>query len=140
MMTLEMGSTSRVAMSLVGALTVLVVSACGTNTYSTTGAKSNVELLSRVNRNPGLSSDIIIEGARIDDKAGNAIAQVTLRNTGQTERVVEYRFDWLDANGSRVSPSSTPWREITLGAGEVQDLKSAGGADGYDFRFALRAK
>jgi uncharacterized protein YcfL len=126
---------------LIGAVgAVGAIAACGANTYSTSGVKPNVDLTRRVERNPGLSNDIIIEGARIDDKAGNAIAQVTLRNIGQSERAVEYRFDWLDANGSRVSPSSTPWREITLGAGEVQDLKSAGGADGYDFRIALRAR
>ena len=116
-----------------------LLTACGTNTYATSAPKSNIDIVQRVQRDPGLASDIMIDGARIDDKAGNKIAQVTLRNAGQSERMLQYRFDWFDQVGSRVSPSSTPWRTATLGAGEMKELVSPGGPEGFDFRMAIKS-
>ena len=121
------------------AASALLLVACGTNTYATSAPKSNIDIVQRVQRDPGLASDIVIEGARIDDKAGNKIAQVTLRNAGQSERMLQYRFDWFDQVGSRVSPSSTPWRTATLGAGEMKELVSPGGPEGFDFRMAIKS-
>ena len=121
------------------AASALLLVACGTNTYATSAPKSNIDIVQRVQRDPGLASDIMIEGARIDDKAGNKIAQVTLRNAGQSERMLQYRFDWFDQVGSRVSPSSTPWRTATLGAGEMKELVSPGGPEGFDFRMAIKS-
>jgi uncharacterized protein YcfL len=121
------------------AASALLLVACGTNTYATSAPKSNIDIVQRVQRDPGLASDIVIDGARIDDKAGNKIAQVTLRNAGQSERMLQYRFDWFDQVGSRVSPSSTPWRTATLGAGEMKELVSPGGPEGFDFRMAIKS-
>ena len=121
------------------AASALLLVACGTNTYATSAPKSNIDIVQRVQRDPGLASDIMIEGARIDDKAGNKIAQVTLRNAGQSERMLQYRFDWFDQVGSRVSPSSTPWRTATLGAGEMKELVSPGGPEGFDFRVSIKS-
>ena len=121
------------------AASALLLVACGTNTYATSAPKSNIDIVQRVQRDPGLASDIMIDGARIDDKAGNKIAQVTLRNAGQSERMLQYRFDWFDQVGSRVSPSSTPWRTATLGAGEMKELVSPGGPEGFDFRVSIKS-
>ena len=121
------------------AASALLLVACGTNTYATSAPKSNIDIVQRVQRDPGLASDIMIEGARIDDKAGNKIAQVTLRNAGQSERMLQYRFDWFDQVGSRVSPSSTPWRTATRGAGEMKELVSPGGPEGFDFRVSIKS-
>ena len=121
------------------AASALLLVGCGTNTYATSAPKSNIDIVQRVQRDPGLASDIMIDGARIDDKAGNKIAQVTLRNAGQSERMLQYRFDWFDQVGSRVSPSSTPWRTATLGAGEMKELVSPGGPEGFDFRVSIKS-
>ena len=121
------------------AASALLLVGCGTNTYATSAPKSNIDIVQRVQRDPGLASDIVIDGARIDDKAGNKIAQVTLRNAGQSERMLQYRFDWFDQVGSRVSPSSTPWRTATLGAGEMKELVSPGGPEGFDFRVSIKS-
>lgn len=134
-------NSHRTAALMVGAIaaSALLLVACGTNTYATSAPKSNIDIVQRVQRDPGLASDIVIEGARIDDKAGNKIAQVTLRNAGQSERMLQYRFDWFDQVGSRVSPSSTPWRTATLGAGEMKELVSPGGPEGFDFRVSIKS-
>ncbi len=137
-------SSTRTLQHLLLAIVILTPTAilgtgCGTNTYATSAPKSNIDIVQRVQRDPGLASDIVIEGARIDDKAGNKIAQVTLRNAGQSERMLQYRFDWFDQVGSRVSPSSTPWRTATLGAGEMKELVSPGGPEGFDFRVSIKS-
>jgi uncharacterized protein YcfL len=116
-----------------------LLTACGTNTYATSAPKSNVDIVQRVQRDPGLASDVVIEGARVDDKAGNKIAQVTLRNVGQSTRSIKYRFDWFDQQGSRVSPGSAPWREMEVDAGDSKEIVSPGGTHGFDFRFSIRS-
>jgi uncharacterized protein YcfL len=120
-------------------VSALLLAACGTNTYATSAPKSNIDIVQRVQRDPGLASDVVIEGARIDDKAGNKVGQVTLRNVGQSDRMLQYRFEWFDQAGSRVSPSSTPWRTATLGAGEMKELVSPGGPQGFDFRMSIKS-
>ena len=137
-------SSTRTLQHLLLAIVILTPTAilgtgCGTNTYATSAPKSNIDIVQRVQRDPGLASDIVIDGARIDDKAGNKIAQVTLRNAGQSARSIKYRFDWFDQQGSRVSPSSAPWREMDVDAGDSKELVSPGGTQGYDFRFAIRS-
>ena len=126
---------------MVGAIaaSALLLVACGTNTYATSAPKSNIDIVQRVQRDPGLASDVVVEGARIDDKAGNKVGQVTLRNVGQSDRMLQYRFEWFDQVGSRVSPSSTPWRTATLGAGEMKELVSPGGPEGFDFRVSIKS-
>ena len=120
------------------AASALLLVACGTNTYATSAPKSNIDIVQRVQRDPGLASDVVVEGARIDDKAGNKVGQVTLRNVGQSDRMLQYRFEWFDQAGSRVSPSSTPWRTATLGAGEMKELVAPGGPEGFDFRVSIK--
>ena len=127
------------AMLLCVAATTLLTCACGTNTYATSAPKSNIDIVQRVQRDPGLASDVVVEGARIDDKAGNKVGQVTLRNVGQSDRMLQYRFEWFDQAGSRVSPSSTPWRTATLGAGEMKELVAPGGPQGFDFRMSIKS-
>ena len=119
-------------------VSALLLAACGTNTYATSAPKSNIDIVQRVQRDPGLASDIVIEGARLDNKAGDKIGQVTVRNVGQSERLIQYRFDWFDKMGTRVSPSSTPWRTKTIDAGQADELTSPGGSDADDFRLSIR--
>ena len=134
-------NSHRTAALMVGAIaaSALLLVACGTNTYATSAPKSNIDIVQRVQRDPGLASDVVVEGARIDDKAGNKVGQVTLRNVGQSDRMLQYRFEWFDQTGSRVSPSSTPWRTATLGAGEMKELVSPGGPHGFDFRMSIKS-
>ena len=134
-------NSHRTAALMVGAIaaSALLLVACGTNTYATSAPKSNIDIVQRVQRDPGLASDVVVEGARIDDKAGNKVGQVTLRNVGQSDRMLQYRFEWFDQVGSRVSPSSTPWRTATLGAGEMKELVSPGGPEGFDFRVSIKS-
>jgi uncharacterized protein YcfL len=112
---------------------------CGVNSYATSAPKSNIDIVERVQRDPGLASDIHIEGARIDDRAGSKVAQVTLRNVGQSTRTIHFRFDWFDQMGVRVTPSSTPWRTITLDAGDSKELQSPCDPEGFDFRVSVKS-
>ncbi len=134
-------NSHRIVALMAGAIaaSALLLVACGTNTYATSAPKSNIDIVQRVQRDPGLASDVVVEGARIDDKAGNKVGQVTLRNVGQSDRMLQYRFEWFDQVGSRVSPSSTPWRTATLGAGEMKELVSPGGPQGFDFRMSIKS-
>jgi uncharacterized protein YcfL len=95
-----------------------------------------------VHRDDGKAGDGKVEQmvlVRVDDKAGNKIAQVTLRNVGQSTRSIKYRFDWFDQQGSRVSPGSAPWRELEVDAGDSKEIVSPGGTHGFDFRFSIRS-
>jgi uncharacterized protein YcfL len=133
-------NSHRIVALMAGAIaaSALLLVACGTNTYATSAPKSNIDIVQRVQRDPGLASDIVIEGARLDNKAGDKIGQVTVRNVGQSERLIQYRFDWFDKMGTRVSPSSTPWRTKTIDAGQADELTSPGGSDADDFRLSIR--
>ncbi len=121
------------------ALTVLssVIAGCAVNTYSTGGPRSNVGL-ERVLRDPGLASDIKVDAARIDNRAGNQLAQLTLRNAGGSERRIAVRIDWFDASGVNLSGSQNSWRNYTLRAGQVDEVSSVGIPEATDFRASIR--
>jgi uncharacterized protein YcfL len=115
----------------------VILSGCAVNTYSTGGPTSNVGL-ERVVRDPGLASDVQIDAARIDVRAGNKAAQLTLRNAGGFERKIAVEFSWFNAQGSMVSGIKKDWRDYTLRAGEVKEVISVGIPEAVDFRASIR--
>ena len=119
------------------ALACLVPGGCGTNTYSTRDPASNVDLVRRVVRDPGLASDIQVEAARINDASASKVAQVTIRNRSSWERRISIQFTWFDAAGAKVGGGSS-WSNYTLGSGEVRDISSLGIPEASDFRVQVR--
>ena len=115
----------------------VILSGCAVNTYSTGGPTSNVGL-ERVVRDPGLASDIKIDAARIDNRSGSKLGQLTLRNAGGSERKIAVKFDWFDAEGSMVSGIKNDWRNYTLRVGEVKEVISFGIPEAVDFRASIR--
>ncbi len=115
----------------------VILSGCAVNTYSTGGPTSNVGL-ERVVRDPGLASDVQIDAARIDNRGGSKLGQLTLRNAGGSERKIAVKFDWFNAEGSMVSEIKNDWRNYTLRAGEVKEVISFGTPEAVDFRASIR--
>ena len=111
---------------------------CGSNTYATRTPPSNIEFESKVVRDPGLSSAIVVTSARIDQQGGAAMGQVTLQNTSSSPRTLEYRFDWFNAQGVSRTPVGSSFRTITLGAGEAQEVRGSAMGDATDFRITIR--
>jgi len=117
----------------------LVAGGCGANTYATKEPRFNVTLNSRVVRDGGLSSSVVIESARIDERGGAKFAQVTIRNVGQSPRRIQYRIDWFDADGVNVTPLGTGFRSMDLGAGEARDVQASAASRSEDFRITIRS-
>ena len=115
----------------------VILSGCAVNTYSTGGPTSNVGL-ERVVRDPGLASDVQIDAARIDNRGGSKLGQLTLRNAGGSERKIAVKFDWFNAEGSMVSEIKNDWRNYSLRAGEVKEVISFGTPEAVDFRASIR--
>ena len=111
---------------------------CAVNTYETGGPTSNVDLR-RVIRDSGLASDVVVDAARIDERSGAKVAQVTVRNAGSSTRTIEARFAWFDKDGVNISSASITWRTYTLKPGEVEEIGSVSGSDATDFRVSIRS-
>lgn len=112
---------------------------CGTNAYSTGGPTSNVDLVRRVTRDPGLASDIQIDAARINAAGASKVAQLTVRNAGGGERRIQTQFTWFDVSGAKVSGGSD-WSDYTLGPGDVREISSLGIPEATDFRVLIRSQ
>jgi uncharacterized protein YcfL len=112
------------------------VAGCGANTYSTAEPMSNVGT-ERVMRNPGLAADINVVATRLDEKAGVKYAQVTVRNESGSRKAVRYRFDWFDADGMAIEGLNSKFVSVEIGAGESQEIRSAGPQRATDFRFTI---
>lgn len=112
---------------------------CGTNAYSTGGPTSNVDLVRRVTRDPGLASDIQIDAARINAAGSSKVAQLTVRNAGGGERKIQAQFTWFDESGAKVSGGSD-WSSYVLGPGDVREISSLGIPEATDFRVLIRAQ
>lgn len=130
---------SRFAAGLVILCLASIVGGCGANTYATQEPRSNVAINSRVVRDGGLSSSVVIESARIDERGGAKFAQVTIRNVGQSPRKIQYRIDWFDADGVNVTPLGSDFRSMELGAGETRDVQASAASRAEDFRITIRS-
>ena len=117
---------------------VAAMPGCAVNTYETGGPTSNVDLR-RVIRDSGLASDVVVDAARIDERAGSKLGQITVRNAGSSTRKIEVRFAWLDKDGMNKSGNSTTWRPYTLKPGEVEEIGSTSGSTSTDFRVSIRS-
>lgn len=115
----------------------VILSGCAVNTYSTGGPTSNVGL-ERVVRDPGLASDIKIDAARIDNRGGSKLGQLTLRNAGGSERKIAVKFDWFNVDGVNLGGSRNSWDNYTLYAGEIREITSLGIPSATDFRASIR--
>ncbi len=129
---------SRLVSLPVPVFTLLVIMAgCAVNTYSSGGPISNIGL-ERVVRDPGLASDIKIDAARIDDRGGSKLGQLTLRNAGGTEKRIAVKFDWFNSDGVNLSGSRNDWDKYTLYPGEIKEVTSMGSSSAKDFRASIR--
>jgi len=65
--------------------------------------------------------------------------QVDLQNHRQQQYDLEYKIDWLDADGYVIE--STPWQPLTINAKEYRSIKAiAHSPQAEDFKFYIRAK
>ena len=117
---------------------IAAISGCAVNTYETGGPTSNVDL-QRVIRDSGLASDVVVDAARIDERSGAKVAQVTARNAGSSTRTIEARFAWFDKDGVNISSASITWRTYILKPGEVEEIGSTSGSNATDFRISIRS-
>jgi len=129
----------RILGALGSAIAAFASIGCGTNTYSTREPVSNVDLVRRVVRDPGLASDVQIEAARLNAANTSRIAQLTVRNSGSGERRIAVQFTWFDDSGAKVG-GGTEWSAYTLGSGEVREISSLGIPEASDFRVQIRAQ
>ena len=129
----------RLACAVVCVVLVSIAGGCGANTYATQEPRSNVTINSRVVRDGGLSSSVVIESARIDERGGAKFAQVTIRNVGQSPRKIQYRIDWFDADGVNVTPLGSGFRSMELGAVETRDVQASAASRAEDFRITIRS-
>ena len=126
---------NRVAIVCLGAS--LHLCGCGVNTYQTGGPVSNVEL-KRCVRDSGLSQDIQIDAARLVDRSGSKLAQLTIRNAGGSTRTIGVKFAWFDSDGVGVGSTDNSWERFTLAPGEVREISSLGIPEAADFRVSVR--
>lgn len=125
------------ALTIVSALCIPFLAACGANAYATGGPASNVDLSRRVVRDSALAGDIQIDAARINSANRSKVAQLTVRNAGLGQRKIAVQFTWFDDSGAKVS-GGQDWSNYTIGAGEIREISSLGIPEATDFRVLIR--
>ena len=133
-----MGNSASRVIRLVCVAALLSVAACsGVNTYSTGEPKSNVDM-SRIDKDKGLASDLVITATQILRRGNSKVAQVTIRNEGTLSRKFLVRFAWFDADGVNAD-REREWEPYELLPGETRDVSQSGPPSAVNFRMSIKA-
>ncbi len=88
----------------------------------------------------GEANSVRIPEIRVARRNDILIVQSDLRNVGNTDRTVFYRYRWLDSIGSQVGDGES-WKQMTLMGQAQQTVKSvAPSAAVTDFRLEMNVE
>ncbi len=93
----------------------------------------------RVTTDPGLTDIAYVAGINESLNAnGLKTVQVELVNRTESERNVNYRFEWTDKSGMLIENPAPVWITISIDAGESRYISSTSpSVDASDFRLKL---
>ncbi len=102
------------------------------NTGATTPAAVAAKLISR-----GDAPEVATPEMRVVRRNDILTVQSDLQNNGMTDRMVFYRYRWLDGVGNQIGDGES-WKQITLMGHSQQTLKGvAPHSNATDFRLEL---
>jgi uncharacterized protein YcfL len=96
----------------------------------------------RVYADPSTKGVVEVIGANTAESASGLLqAQVTLHNRTDSTKSIEYRFDWVDANGIQVDSPQARWIVVHVMGKDtvrVNALAPVPGARDFTFKFKRR--
>ena len=94
----------------------------------------------RVMLAPDLAGDVQVDGLRCVKGAGGYLEfQANVINGLSSDRGVEWRVVWLDANGLEIPSAVSTWSKRMVPAHDLVEVRSvASSPQAVDFRFHLR--
>ena len=123
-------------------LLLLALGACKSQPVNMVESKpAGQDLYSKVIFSDRLNEKVRIQDVKKDVKDGYMRVQVDLMNTTRDKKTFMYAFEWFDANGMQVAPTTSIWTQATIFPGEKRSFpQTAGSQSATDFRFKVRAK
>ena len=72
-------------------------------------------------QNPGMANDLRINLLQLNRRNDFLNAQVSVESLSTKDKIYQYKFVWMDADGMLVAPNSSTWRPLTVhGKEQVQ--------------------
>lgn len=123
-------------------LALLALGACSSPKVNTVqSAEPSKDLYEKVVFSDKLDKKVHIQNVVTKTENGFLQVQVDLVNTTRDKETFEYAYEWFDADGMQVAPSTAIWTQATIYPGETRSFPvTAGSKAATDFRFKIKSK
>ena len=121
---------------------LLALAACSSPKVNTVeSAKPSDDAYQKIVFSDQLDRKVRIQSVNTKTTDGFLQVQVELLNLTQDKTTFEYAYEWFDADGMQVAPSTSIWTQATVYPGETRAFPATAGTKAAtDFRFKIKSK
>jgi uncharacterized protein YcfL len=115
--------TVQLSVLLVGAV---FLTACATSGMEATGKPGTEDKFAKhlVIHNESLARDIMITDMKSRTRGDLLQVSVTLENLSSSDKNIQYRFSWYDADNFEVAQEGRPWTPVILHGNATVDMQA----------------